>query len=128
MNNYLAQVIPEGGGGGVNRNEIYNPALGSLTDVGGETGIGFFAAIIPAFIGLLFVVGAIIFIFMMLWGGIQWALSGGDKGAVEGAKGRITNALIGTVLLFSTFATVKLVETFFGINILALDIGPLVIQ
>jgi hypothetical protein len=126
MDNTLAQLPPPGNV--PNRNEIYNPVLGGLNDVGGATGVGFFAALIPALIGLLMAVGAIVFIFMLLWGAVQWILSGGDKGAVESAKGRVTNAIVGLVLLFSTFAIVKLVETFFGINILTIDIGPLVIQ
>ncbi|MBL7036901.1 hypothetical protein ISR94_03660, partial [Candidatus Microgenomates bacterium] len=48
--------------------------------------------------------------------------------AIEGARGRITSALVGVVILFSTFALIKIVETFFGIDILTIDIGPLVIQ
>ena len=65
---------------------------------------------------------------MLLWGAISWILSGGDKAGLESAKGRITNAIVGFVLLIGTFAIVKLIETFFGIDILSIDIGPLVIQ
>lgn len=108
--------------------DITNPALGALGTRYSQNGIGFFQALIPALIGLLMTIGAIIFMFMLLWGAIQWMLAGGDKGAVEGAKGRISNALVGIILLFSSFAVVKLVEAFFGINILTIDIGPLVIQ
>jgi hypothetical protein len=79
-------------------------------------------------IGLIFVAGAIIFFFMLLISGIQWITSGGDKTAVEGAKGRLTQALIGIVVLFSAFAIIKLVQGLFGINILSIDIGPLIIK
>ena len=104
---------------------ITNPFLGDLQY---ETGESFIGKFIPALIGLLFVAGAIFFFFMLVWGSLQWILSGGDKGAIEGARGRITAAFAGLVLLLSTFAIIALIETFFGINILTIDIGLLVIQ
>lgn len=84
--------------------------------------------LIPPFIGILFVAGVIIFMFMLLWGAVQWIISGGEKAGIEGAKGRITSAIVGLVLLLSTFAVIKLIETFFGINILSIDIAGLSIQ
>ena len=67
-------------------------------------------------------------LFMLIWGSIQWISSGGDKQALESARGRLTGALIGIVLLFVSFALIQLIGNFFGIKILTLDIGPLVIQ
>lgn len=104
---------------------ITNPILGNL---GKQTGVGFFSKAIPSAIGLAFVIGAIIFFFMLVTGAIQWISSGGDKQALEGARGRITNALIGILILFAAFALINVLQTFFGIKILTLDIGPLVIQ
>lgn len=123
MDNY--NDVIEGGAPG---NEIVNPAIGKLNDLAGKTGVGFFQKLLPSAIGLLFVVGIVIFIFMILLGAIGWISSGGDKAALEGAKGKISNAIIGLVILLSTFALFKLIETFFGINILTIDIGPLIIQ
>lgn len=106
--------------------KVTNPLLGDgLNSLSGESFIGQF---IPKTIGLLFVFGALAFFFMFLWGAISWILSGGDKAHVESAKGRITSALVGLVLMVSVFAIVGLIETFFNINILSIDIGPLVIQ
>lgn len=106
--------------------KVTNPLLGdNLNSLSGESFIGQF---IPKAIGLLFVFGGLAFFFMFLWGAISWILSGGDKAHVEAAKGRITNALIGLVLLIMSIAIIKLIERFFGIDILLIDIGPLVIQ
>lgn len=88
----------------------------------------FFSAIIPKIITLILIVGSIIFFFMLLIGGVQWISSGGDKAALEAAKGRITSALVGIVILFSAFAIIKLVETFFGVDLLQININPLIIQ
>jgi hypothetical protein len=114
---------------GFNGSEIKNPALGDgLNSLLSSGGTGFFNKFIPSAIGLLFVFGSISFFFMFLWGAISWILSGGDKAHVENAKGRITNAILGFILMIGVFAIVKLIEAFFGIDILLIDIGPLLIQ
>lgn len=99
--------------------QITNPALGDLNK---NTGVGFFQKLIPSFIGIAFVVGVLVFFFMLLIGAIQWMSSGGDKTAVENARGRLASALIGIIILFSVYAIIQLVETFFKINILTLDL------
>lgn len=105
---------------------ITNPAIsGSLQ---GKSGLGFFQSALPAFVGLGFVIGALMFFFVMLAGAISWITSGGDKVALEAARSRVTNAVVGFVVLVVLFALLKVVEDFFGINILSLDIGPLKIQ
>lgn len=110
--------------------KITNPVLSpSLQDVLFNQGpAAFFGLIIPRMIGLAFVIGVLIFFFVMLIGAIQWIISGGDKAAIESARGKIVNALVGIVILFCTFALLKIIQDFFGINILVLDIGPLQIQ
>lgn len=110
--NYLAQ-------------KITNPATPQLS---GKTGVSFVQSLIPALVGLIFAIGALVFFFVMITGAIQWITSGGEKGALEAARGKISNAIIGIVVLLATFAIIKLIENFFGINILTLDIGPLQIK
>lgn len=73
-------------------------------------------------IALVFIVAALIFFFMLVVGGIQWMVSGGDKAATEAARGRITAALIGLVIVFAAWAIVKLIETFLGIQFLGKEI------
>lgn len=106
--------------------QINNPVLGPALQ--GLSGVDYLGKMLPNFIGLLLVIGVIAFFFMLLWGAVSWIISGGDKAHIESAKARITSALIGLVLMLSTFAIIKLIETFFGIDILSIDIGPLVIQ
>lgn len=120
----LAAVDPGGGGGGESAGVIKNPALGSL---GNSTGLVFFQRFLPRILTLGLIIGVLIFFFIIIIGAIQWISSGGDKNALEEAKHKITNAIIGIVILFSVFAILKLIENFFGISILTLDIGSLVI-
>ena len=88
----------------------------------------FLTVLIPNAVGLLLVFGGAAFFFMILLGSVQWITSSGEKAGIEAARSKITNALIGLVLMIAAFAVAKLVETFFNINILTIDIGPLVIQ
>lgn len=101
---------------------IKNPTIGALGLTSGTT---FFQGFFGKLISLALVTGSIIFIFMLIIGGIQWISSGGDKGAVEQAKGKVTNALVGIVVLFSVFAIVLFVEAFFGgVNLFNLILTP----
>ena len=80
------------------------------------------ANIISAIIILVLIIAALIFFFMLVWGGIRYITSGGDKAQTEAARGQITAALIGLVIVFAAWAIINLVNLFFGINILQLNI------
>lgn len=106
-------------------NEITNPALGSLTN---QSGVSFLQKLLPALVTMGLIIGALVFVFMLITGAIAWISSGGDKQSLESARGKITSALVGLVILLAVFAIIKLIEVFFGISILALDIGSLIIE
>ena len=72
------------------------------------------------------VVAAIIFFFMLIIGGIKWITSGGDKGQTEAARGQITAALIGLVIVFAAWAIITLIANIFGVNILNLTLPSIV--
>ena len=124
----MSNQLLAGGGSGTITNPLFKGKLyeGLVSYQSG--GSAFFELILPKLVGISLVIGSVSFFFMFLWGGVSWILSGGDKGHVEAARSRITNALIGFVLMISVFALAKLIEAFFGINILSIDIGPLIIQ
>lgn len=104
---------------------ITNPVLGNL---GKQTGPEFFGNAIPAAVGLAFVIGTLIFFAMLIMGAISWISSGGDKQKLESARGRISSALVGIIILFASYAIIRLIENFFGIHILTLDITSLIIR
>lgn len=125
---YLSQNYPIGSQPQTSQGSITNPALGETLQNALSSPISFFSLILSNLISLSFIVGSVIFFAMLVFGAIQWISSGGDKQGLESARGRITNALVGIIILFASFAIVKLIETFFGFKILTLDIGALVIQ
>jgi hypothetical protein len=92
-------------------------ATGNLNKLAGYTIPG----IISFAVTFILVVAALLFFFMLVWGGIEWITSGGDKAANENARKRITNALIGLAIVFSAWAIVSLINLVFGINIFSLS-------
>lgn len=68
------------------------------------------------------VIAGLIFFFMLIIGGLRWILSGGDKAATESARGQITAALIGLVIVFSAWAIAQLISAVFGVDILQFTI------
>jgi len=81
-----------------------------------------FGGIVGALIILVIIIAAVVFFFMLLIGGIRWIVSGGDKANTEAARGQVTAALVGLVIVFAAWAILQLIEAFFGI-----DIGELTI-
>ncbi len=78
--------------------------------------------IIPVVINTILIVAALVALVFLIIGGIKWITSGGDKAAVESARGTITAALIGLIIVFAAWAVIRLIELFFNIHILDLDI------
>lgn len=109
----------------INNPVITNSAIGNPTN---DTVIGFFQRAVPSIITVAFVIGLIVFMFNLIVGAIQWMSSGGDKQGVEAAKGKVSSALIGLVILFALFAILTTLGKFFDIKILTLDIGSLIIK
>lgn len=67
---------------------------------------------------ILLIAFVLAFIFLLI-GGLRWITAGGDEKGVAGARGMITAALIGLVIVLLAFAIIKLVETFFGVTIIS---------
>ena len=74
--------------------------------------------LISAGIGSAFLISFLLVFVMLVWGGIQWVTSGGDKENTQKARDRITHALVGVAIIAGAWALMKVVEFFFGISIL----------
>jgi len=72
--------------------------------------------LISAAVGLaLLIAGLLVFVYL-IWGGIQWITSGGDKAKTEEARSRITAALVGLAIVAAAWAVIQIVAYFFGIQ------------
>ncbi|OGV97156.1 hypothetical protein A2W24_00420 [Microgenomates group bacterium RBG_16_45_19] len=100
----VAKVYAQSGSVGVPQ-----PPGMQITDVG---------LLISRAVSVALMVAAIAVFVFLVWGGVQWITSGGDKGKVEEARGRITNALIGLAIVAAAWAIMNLVSYFFGVDVL----------
>ena len=71
---------------------------------------------------LLGFAGVLAFIYL-LWGGIQWITAGGDKDALDKARKRITQALIGLSIVFSAYAILYIIRVLFNIDLIQVVIN-----
>lgn len=104
---------------------ITNPAIGNLGNdpSAASSGTTFEAYFITLWQALISVGGLLVLVYF-LWGGIEWISAGGDSGKVQKARDRITQAIIGLVVLVGAFAIITWIsQIFFGddFNILRLQ-------
>ena len=99
---YLALTLPGG-------EKIEAP--GNVPNVG-------ISPILQTGVTLLFVFAILLTLFFLVYGGIRWIISGGDKTGVENARKTITYAILGLVISFLAFFIINLIGTFFGIRLI----------
>lgn len=98
--------------------QIVNPVITGIGDKTQKDAPAVFGKFFGSIVGVLLIAGSLWTLFQLLLGGLQWISSGGDKTALESAQKRITNALIGLLLLFASWAVYLVILQYFGI------IGP----
>ncbi len=109
---------------------LYNAAAALAYEPSGSTGGGKPSAItqpkgystdIGVFVGWVLTVVMVIAILLVLLylvlGGIEWITSGGDKGKTEGARNKITAAIIGIIILAAAYALASFVAYIFGFDL-----------
>ena len=66
-----------------------------------------------AIVQLILIIGILIALIYLVWGGVRWIMSGGDRAKIAAARGQIVHALIGLVIAFAAFAIINFVLMFF---------------
>lgn len=74
-----------------------------------NTGSASIGNVIMSVIVILFIIAVIVALIFLIWGGLKWIFSGGDKTAVESARNTIIAAVIGLVIVFASFFLLNLV-------------------
>lgn len=100
----------------VRAQDSFNIDLGSEVSsrVAINTDLGSF--ITRVFSAIIIVAGIATFLYL-IYGGVQWIMSGGEKDKITEAKSKITQAMIGLAVVASAWAIYSLVDYFFGIGI-----------
>ena len=91
---YADDVVTEGGGGQVVAN------------------------IISSLLSVALVVGAIALLLFLVWGAIEWITAGGDSGKIEKARTRITQSIVGILVLSSVIAIFMVVQNILGVSLI----------
>lgn len=80
-----------------------------------------FNALISNLLEVLMAIAAIMVFGYLIWGAYDWITSAGDKSKIESAQKKMTQAVIGILVLSSTLAIFMLLQNFLGLNILKLN-------
>jgi len=71
-------------------------------------------------ISFAFILASIVALGYLVWGGVKWITSGGDKSNVETARNHIIAAVVGLVIIFLSYVILNIVlQFFFGVNLLS---------
>lgn len=68
-----------------------------------------FGQVIGGAINVVFVIAVIAAVLYLIYGGIKWIMSGGDKTAVEGARAHIVAAVVGLIVVFLAYFIISIV-------------------
>jgi hypothetical protein len=95
---------------------MYNSLIGvtglnttTFTDIG---------SVVNALLPYIFYGSGIALLIYLVFGGIQLMLSQGEPKAMEGAKNKITGAVIGFVIIFVAYWLVLLIGKLLGITVI----------
>lgn len=72
--------------------------------------------VVPFVIGALLFLVFVLSLIMLIYGGIMWIISRGEKEALAKAKATVTYAIIGLVLGLASFIIVNTIGYFLGIK------------
>jgi hypothetical protein len=70
---------------------------------------------------ILLVLGVMYALIMLVWGGVMWTTSEGEKQKLDKARSRIIFSLVGLGFMFASFAIMGLVSRLMGIQLLSIS-------
>lgn len=88
---------------------------------GASTGFGDWVGVVLA---AILTIAALLLLLNLVWAGIDWISAGGDSGKIEKARSKITQSIVGIIVLASSVAIFNLVQNFLGIELLQFQTGP----
>jgi hypothetical protein len=83
------------------------------------------SSLVSIAISFLLIITSIILFFVLIGGGVAVILSGGSEGnpqAAQKGQNAVTGALIGLLIVFGAWAILSLLQNFFHVNLLQLNL------
>lgn len=85
-----------------------------------------FGGFVGVIINAVFVIAVIVALAYLIYGGIRWIMSQGDKSKVQDARNHIIAAVIGLIIVFLAYFIINIIlGVFLGINISQLELPSL---
>ncbi len=101
--------------------QLTNPVLpvlgGGSAIADPEAGTKLTSSIVSSLASALLIISFLMLFIYLITGGIAWLTSEGDKSKLESARNRITNAIIGIVIVAASWALFTLAGQFIGIQV-----------
>jgi len=88
--------------------------------IGDAVDVASIQCLVPLFANVVKVVvslGAVALFIMLLVGGFNFLFSAGDQKKLETAKGTVTQAVVGLVIMSVAYLILKTIEVFTGVNV-----------
>jgi cytochrome bd-type quinol oxidase subunit 2 len=73
-----------------------------------------FGNMFSSILNVVMLIAAVLVFAYLIFGGIQWITSGGDKVKAEEARNKITAAIIGLIIVAASYAIINLIVNFLG--------------
>src|SRR3990167_5299955 len=103
-------------------------AQSSITIKEPQAGVKDIGKLLSSGIQVAMIIAAILTFAFLVWGGIQWILSGGDKTQTQAARDRITMALVGLGIVAAAWALMKVIGLFFFLGLTVFFNSPIQAQ
>lgn len=92
-----------------NEIDLCAPTSGGIKPPGCGGAAFDFGKTIQNILGMLLFVSFIAALIFLIWGGIKWIMSGGDKDGTQKAKDTVTSALIGLAIVLGAWILINIV-------------------
>lgn len=113
--NLIAQTVNFGDGLKPNPD---NTIKGGLADFDVTQPLTSTEKLISNVVGFLTTLGTLVFIFMFVYGALNWISAGGDASKVQKARDQMIQGVIGLIIMIAGYAVIGLIGTVLGISIL----------
>ena len=84
---------------------IFNPLCNLQT--------GDFGSLIGVIVNLIFVIAIVVAVLYLIYGGIKWIMSRGDKTQIEDARNHVVASVVGLIVVFLAFFIINILLGFF---------------
>lgn len=97
-----------------------NKLPGAVAESTPVAGLG---ELIGNLLGIIFIVAVLIVFVYLIWAGIDWITAGDDSGKTAKARTKITNAIIGLIVLSASVSIILVLQSFLNIRVFSIEGG-----